>query len=219
MELARLDQCASSGFGSPMLQGGRRPCPSCRTHRGRPTRIRNPRGQSWRAISNRLIYVKMVDMGEDEDQPLGYLLYRVMAGLRPQVNAELRPLGLGLPEFVCLRVLSMSPGRSSAELARDINVSPQAMNMVLRGLQDLDVVTRPASVSSGRALPAELTNKGRTLLKRAEAAVRVAEERTLTQLTVTERQELKRLLAASGSGAIEGPGPSCIAEDVSGGRQ
>lgn len=161
----------------------------------------------------------MVDMGEDEDQPLGYLLYRVMAGLRPQVNAELRPLGLGLPEFVCLRVLSMSPGRSSAELARDINVSPQAMNMVLRGLQDLDVVTRPASVSSGRALPAELTNKGRTLLKRAEAAVRVAEERILTQLTVTERQELKRLLAASGSGAIEGPGPSCIAEDVSGGRQ
>ena len=135
-----------------------------------------------------LTYVNMVDMTTDGDQPLGYLLYRVMAALRPQVNAELRPLGLGLPEFVCLRILSMSPGRSNAELARDTNVSPQAMNMVLRGLQDSGVVARPASVSSGRALPAELTSKGRSLLKRAEAAVRIAEERILTDLAVDERQ-------------------------------
>ena len=35
-----------------------------------------------------------------------------------------------------MRILSMRPGRSSAELARDINVSPQAMNMVLRGLEE-----------------------------------------------------------------------------------
>ncbi len=133
----------------------------------------------------------------DEEEPLGYLLYRVTAALRPQVNAELRPLGLGLPEYVCLRVLSMSPGRSNAELARDANVSPQAMNMVLRSLEDMNVVTRPASVSSGRALPAELTSKGRTLLKRAETAVRVAEERILIGLTAIERRELKRLLAAS----------------------
>ncbi len=135
----------------------------------------------------------------EQEEPLGYLLYRVTAALRPQVNAELRPLGLGLPEYVCLRVLSMSPGRSNAELARDTNVSPQAMNMVLRSLQEMDVVTRPASVSSGRALPAELTSKGRTLLKRAEAAARVAEERILIRLTAVERRELKRLLAASSS--------------------
>ena len=145
----------------------------------------------------------MVDMVDDEDQPLGYLLYRVMAALRPQVNAELRPLGLGLPEFVCLRVLSTSPGRSSAELARDTNVSPQAMNIVLRGLQDRDVVTRPASVSSGRALPAQLTAKGRALLKRAEAAVSTAEERMMSHLSEDERRALKRLLAAASAGAIE----------------
>jgi DNA-binding MarR family transcriptional regulator len=156
------------------------------------------------------VYVKIVDMGEDEDQPLGFLLYRVMAALRPQVNAELRSLGVGLPEFVCLRILSSSPGRSSAELARDTNVSPQAMNMVLRGLQDSGIVVRPASVSSGRALPAEVTSKGRALLKRAEAAVRVAEEHILAPLTVAERQELKRLLAASASGAIDGSAPSCM---------
>jgi DNA-binding MarR family transcriptional regulator len=141
----------------------------------------------------------MFDMGEYEDQPMGYLLYRVMTVLRPQVTAELGPLGLGLPEFVCLRILSMFPGQSNAELARNTNVSPQAMNLVLRELQDMGAVTRPATVSSGRALPARLTSKGRALLKRAEAAVQVADERLLAHVTPAERREFKRLLHAVGS--------------------
>ncbi|MGH3634547.1 MarR family winged helix-turn-helix transcriptional regulator [Mycobacterium sp.] len=140
-------------------------------------------------------------MPEYDDQPVGYLLYRVMSELRPEVTTELGPLGLGLPEFVCLRSLSMFPGQSSAELARNTNVSPQAMNLVLRGLQDTGAVTRPATVPSGRALPARLTTKGRALLKRAEAAVRVADERLLAHLAPSERREFKRLLQVVGSQA------------------
>lgn len=151
--------------------------------------------------STRLVPVNMVDMDEYKDQPLGYLLYRVMTVLRPQVMAELSPLGLGFPEFICLRILSMLPGQSSAQLARNTNVSPQAMNLVLRGLQDMGAVTRPATVSSGRALPARLTSKGRALLKRAEAGVHVADERLLAHLTPADRREFKRLLYAISSQA------------------
>lgn len=150
----------------------------------------------------------MFDMPEYEEQPVGYLLYRVMTVLRPDVTAELAPLGLGLPEFVCLRSLAMFPGQSSAELARNTNVSPQAMNLVLRELQGTGAVTRPATVSSGRALPARLTNKGRALLKRAEAAVHVAEDRLLANLTPTERREFKRLLYAVAAQAIDVDTPS-----------
>ncbi len=82
----------------------------------------------------------------------------------------LRPLGLGLPEFVCMRILDDDPGRTSAELARHTHVTAQAMNQVLQGLQDMGLVTRPATAPSGRALPAQLTRKGGALLKRAEAA-------------------------------------------------
>src|ERR1700760_4380519 len=114
----------------------------------------------------------MVDMGTTQDAPLGYLLHRVMATLRPEVAAALSPLSLTLPEFVCMRMLSMSPGMSSAELSREGNVSPQAMNTVLHRLENAQVVTRPASVASGRALPATLTADGRTKLRRAEAAGR-----------------------------------------------
>lgn len=144
-------------------------------------------------------YVNIVDMGQVEDAPLGYLLYRVGAALRPEVSAVLGPLGLTLPEFVCLRILSMSPGMSSAELSRHGNVTPQAMNTVLRKLEDIGAVARPSSVSSGRALPATLTNHGRSLLKRAEGAVRAADARILGKLTEPQRREFKRMLEKLGS--------------------
>jgi DNA-binding MarR family transcriptional regulator len=141
----------------------------------------------------------MVDMSTTEDAPLGYLLHQVVTALRPEMAAVLSPLGLTLPEFVCMRMLSMNPGLSSAELSRLGNVSPQAMNTVLHRLENARVVARPASVPSGRALPATLTGAGRTLLKRAEAAVREADARVLAKLSGAEQLEFKRLLAALGS--------------------
>ncbi|OBJ53156.1 MarR family winged helix-turn-helix transcriptional regulator [Mycobacterium sp. 1423905.2] len=138
-------------------------------------------------------------MGQVDDAPLGYLLYRVGAVLRPEVGAALSPLGLTLPEFVCLRMLAQSPGSSSAELARHAGVTPQAMNTVLRRLEDSGVVARPASVSSGRALPATLTSQGRALLKRAETVVRGADARILAKLTAPQQREFKRMLERLGS--------------------
>ena len=46
-------------------------------------------------------------MDDVDVAPLGYLLYRVSSALRPQVTAVLGPLGLALPEFVCMRALSL----------------------------------------------------------------------------------------------------------------
>ena len=134
------------------------------------------------------------------DQPLGYLLHRAAQTLRNDVTATvLEPLNLGFPHYLCMRILSRTPGRSNAELARDLSVSPQAMNMVLRALQDRGLVTRPASVSSGRALPAELTGDGLALLTRTDEGVRAAERRVLGHLTEQDRDALKRMLAAVGS--------------------
>jgi DNA-binding MarR family transcriptional regulator len=141
----------------------------------------------------------MVDMVEADGAPLGYLLHRVTAVLRPEVSAALQPLGLSLTEFVCMRMLSANPGMSSAELARLGSVTPQAMNTVLRQLQDRGAVTRPGSVPSGRALPATLTRNGRALLTRAEAAVSVADDRILAKLNPAEQQEFTRMLEILGS--------------------
>ena len=138
-----------------------------------------------------------------EDQPLGYLLSRVMFALKSDVSAAvLDPLEVAFPEYLCMRVLSKYPGQTNADLARALSVSPQAMNMVLRGLEERGLVTRPASVASGRSLPAQLTREGADLLKRTDAGVRAAENRLMVNITDEERDQFKRTLAALGSDPI-----------------
>ena len=138
-------------------------------------------------------------MSDGEVKPLGYLLHRLTTALRTDVTATvLEPLGLPFPQFICMRILSLHPGSSNAELARDVMVSPQAMNMVVRSLQDRGLVTRPATVAAGRSLPAELTQEGQALLKRTEAGIRAAEDRVLAPLNERDQRELRRILADFG---------------------
>jgi DNA-binding MarR family transcriptional regulator len=152
---------------------------------------------------SRQFHVSMGVMSEVDDQPLGFLVRGLMARLRPHAVQALRPLGLGLPEFVCMRILDDDPGRTSAELARHTHVTAQAMNQVLQGLEEIGLVARPATAPSGRALPAQLTRKGKALLKRAEGAVASSDEQLLAHLSLADRRQLKRLLYRAGNPAIE----------------
>lgn len=139
-------------------------------------------------------------MSGAHDEPLGYLLHRVASALRAEVTATaLEPVGLSFPQYICMRILSKFPDRSNAELARDTGVSPQAMNMVLRSLEDRELVSRPASVESGRSLPAKLTRAGVELLARTDAGVRASEQRLMADLSAEQRREFRRILAALGS--------------------
>jgi DNA-binding MarR family transcriptional regulator len=54
-------------------------------------------------------------------------------------------------------------------------------------------------VPSGRSLPATLTRDGQALLKRAEAAVSVADGRILARLSTAERRDFTRMLETLGS--------------------
>ncbi|MDV3128585.1 MarR family transcriptional regulator [Mycobacterium sp. 21AC1] len=137
-------------------------------------------------------------MTATDSEPLGYLLHRVAATLRPEVATALAPIGLGLAEFVCLRIISLHPGLTNADLARDTHVTAQATNQLLHRLQAAGAVHRPDSAAAGRALPAELTAAGRALLTRAENAVHVADQRVLDRLTPAEQTQLKALLRKAG---------------------
>jgi DNA-binding MarR family transcriptional regulator len=142
------------------------------------------------------LYVNVIDMRTVE-KPLGYMLHHVTMALRSEVtDTVLDPLELTFPEYICLRMVSLAPGKSNAELARDANVSRQAMNMVLRGLQQRGLVSRPNAAPAGRSRPAELTGAGANLLGRTESGVRAAEDCVLSRLGADDRRELRRILAA-----------------------
>ena len=132
----------------------------------------------------------------DLEQSVGYVLKRAALGLRSSMDAVLRPLQLTVSQYSCLEVLGQRPGLSNADLARATFVSRQAMNGVLRGLQERGLVTRPATASHGRALPTQLTVTGQQQLRAASMAVRAVEQRMLASLSPAGQRRLRDDLAA-----------------------
>lgn len=140
--------------------------------------------------------MSQVETVGDLEKSVGYVLKQAAVTLRSSMDAVLRPVDLSVPQYSCLEVLGQRPGLSNAELARATFVTRQAMNGVLRGLQDRGLVTRPATAPHGRALPTKLTPTGRQHLHAASAAVRGVERRMLVSLTDLRQRRLRDDLAA-----------------------
>jgi DNA-binding MarR family transcriptional regulator len=73
------------------------------------------------------------------------------------------------------------------------------MNQVLHALEGRGALSRADSASAGRAMPAQLTRRGKALLKRADTAVEAADQQVLNRLTAEQRDQLKNLLYAAGT--------------------
>ncbi|NQX11565.1 MarR family transcriptional regulator [Microbacteriaceae bacterium VKM Ac-2855] len=125
--------------------------------------------------------------GIDLQTSLGYLLKEAASALRTAMEDALRPLGMTVTHYSCLELLAQRPGSSNSELARGAFVTRQSMNVLLQALERDGYVSRPAQAPVGKALPTQLTARGRASLAAASAAVRAVEERMLGELTPAER--------------------------------
>jgi len=108
---------------------------------------------------------------QDVTEHVGYRLKRAAAALRGAMDRALREHDLTVPQYACLELLDQQPGLSNAELARGAFVTRQSMNVVLRGLQEAGLISRPSTTDHGRALPAHLTAEGRGRLNAAQGVV------------------------------------------------
>lgn len=123
----------------------------------------------------------------DLDTSLGYLLKEAASALRASMEDVLRPLGMTITHYSCLELLAQRPGSSNSELARGAFVTRQSMNVLLQALERDGFVTRAAEAPVGKALPAQLTPRGRQSLAKASAAVRSVEVRMLAGMSAEEQ--------------------------------
>ncbi|MFH9426473.1 MarR family winged helix-turn-helix transcriptional regulator [Streptomyces sp. NPDC017529] len=139
---------------------------------------------------------------QDVTEHVGYRLKRSAAALRGAMDRALREHDLTVPQYACLELLDQRPGLSNAELARGAFVTRQSMNVVLRGLQDAGLISRPRTTDHGRALPAHLTPEGGSRLEAARSVVYAIERQMIE--AVPERRladllaDLDRMAAALG---------------------
>src|SRR5258708_34055177 len=134
--------------------------------------------------------------GIELDPSLGYMLKAAARALPSALEAVLRPLGMPITHSACLELLAQRPGLSNSELARGAFVTRQSMNVLLQALERQGLVARPARAPVGRALPTELTARGRRQLKMASPALRRVDQDMLANLNPTQPHQMRRLLTA-----------------------
>ncbi|GAA3412070.1 MarR family winged helix-turn-helix transcriptional regulator [Streptosporangium vulgare] len=130
------------------------------------------------------------------DQPvkpaprLSYLVYRLERRIRARLDETLVRYGITTTEYMALSELRMRAGLSSAELARIAFVTPQAMNLVVRELEQRGLIKREAHPDGGRVLCARLTREGQAALRQCDRSLDGIEEDMLGEVDDATRTTL-----------------------------
>ncbi|SLI52126.1 HTH-type transcriptional regulator [Mycobacteroides abscessus subsp. bolletii] len=125
---------------------------------------------------------------------MGILMSQMYRLLWSRASVIVRDFGVTVPQMECLAVLSAQPGISNAEIAAELRITPQAVSLVQRSLEEAGLVHRSRKQADARVLTTELTAKGRKLFERADATLREDDEEILANMTERDRVQLRRLL-------------------------
>ena len=119
----------------------------------------------------------------------------VERGLRLRLDLALAPHGVTTPEYTALSVLRERDGLSSAQLARRVFVTAQAMNQLVIRLERRGLIRRRTSPAHAKTMCTSLTVKGASLLAACDRATLPIEERTLSHLSPSDTAALRRALS------------------------
>jgi DNA-binding MarR family transcriptional regulator len=141
-----------------------------------------------------------VEAGERElvsaprEQRLGMLVKRAEQAMVRAKTAALKSAGLTLAQYVALVELDLQPGITGAALARASLVTPQAMMVVLKSLEDQGLIARRLHPRHANVLELHMTEAGREALSLARERVEPVERRVLDALSTDEQSALSALL-------------------------
>jgi len=126
---------------------------------------------------------------------IGAVLKRAEQAMMRSKSAALKPIGLTLAQYVALVELDRQPGITGAALARATQVTPQAMMVVLKSLEDQGLIARTPHPRHPIVLEVRVSDAGREALSAARKRVAPIERRILSAFSAAELDALRELLA------------------------
>ncbi|MBY8847281.1 MarR family transcriptional regulator [Saccharothrix sp. MB29] len=133
-----------------------------------------------------------------EDVPvepsLLYAVKQVELAVRANLDEVLRPHGLTTSTYTALTVLERREGMTTADLARNSFVTPQAMADIITALESRGLISRRPDPDHGRRRLIDLTGPGRAALAEVAPAVAALEERMVAGLDGAARRSLRESL-------------------------
>ena len=111
------------------------------------------------------------------------------------LDAKLRGTGLTKSQFGVIQALAHMRKASSAELARTVFVTPQAMVGLITALEQKGYIEREQSEVSARIIDARLTAAGRAAWKRASAKLAEIDELLADEFSQAEVVRFSKFLS------------------------
>ena len=128
------------------------------------------------------------------EDTVSYLLGRVTTAFRNSLERHMGQIGLHGGQIFFLLELWKQDGLRQVDLAKRLSLSAPTVNKMLKGLIEINLVTRSRTDDDGRSTRIFLTERGRTMREEVESQWLELEESCLTSLTETERLVLFDLL-------------------------
>ncbi len=133
-------------------------------------------------------------MSQSSDQRIGMVLKRAEQAMLHAKNVALKPVGLTLAQYVALAELNRQPGITAAALARACLVTPQAMMVALKSLDEQGLVRRVPHPRHPNVLELHVTDAGNEVLATARRLVGPVERLITEAFSADELETLGRLL-------------------------
>lgn len=133
-------------------------------------------------------------MIHDPSTQPGYLAWQLGQATAQRLERSLRPLEINLAQLRALVAVSMTPGISSAEVARRSGLTAQTMGAAVAGLVERGLMERSAQPGNRRVLQLHVTDAGQALGERAQIVVDGIQEAMFGVLSADEQKVAYGLL-------------------------
>jgi DNA-binding MarR family transcriptional regulator len=134
---------------------------------------------------------------------LGFQITRTARTIERRVEGGLRDYGLTRVGWCILLALEEEGLKNPSEIAQFVGIDRTATSRALRQLEDAGLIMREMGREDRRTTTVTLTDEGQSRLIDARPVCRENMDHFNAKLSAAEALELKRLLAALGSGEAD----------------
>jgi DNA-binding MarR family transcriptional regulator len=127
-------------------------------------------------------------------RPWGMVLKHAEQSMLRAKSQALRPAGLTVAQYVALDALKINPGITAASLARACLVTPQAIMIVLKAMDEQGLIARTPHPRHPNVLELSLTDVGREALDNGRELVAPIERRLDNVISSEDARVLTQLL-------------------------
>jgi DNA-binding MarR family transcriptional regulator len=128
------------------------------------------------------------------DETILWLMKHAFERQRRHIEEAMRANGITATQAGVITQLRLSPGLSSSDMARRLDLTPQAVMAAVGSLEKLALLERADDPNHGRIRQCFLTDKGERVAEACEAAADEVQEKLLAPFDDAQRRAFAELL-------------------------